>query len=217
MRDHVQSQIDRTILNLYRNIRYPVFPIEPSVIIRKIPYCRYISYDRLAYVSHTTYQEVVHACNSLDGCTHYDVKKDRYLIAINDSDKYNASKARIRWTSAHELGHVLAGHFIELFDTGRTPSSISDMEEEADYFAASLLAPLPAIKLLRAKRPADIRDWFGLSQTAAEYRWADYKKFPIDTNLEDYFHIFFPRSNMKDSQRLNTRRIDIAVDTGFIG
>lgn len=216
MRDRVQLQIDRTILKLYQSIRYPIFPIEPSIVIRKIPYCRYISYDRLAYVSHATYREVVIACNSLDGCTQYDVNKNRYLIAINDSDQYSASKARIRWTAAHELGHVLAGHFIELLDSGENPSDIQDMEEEADYFAASFLAPLPAIKLLRAKRPADIRDWFGLSQTAAEYRWADYQKMQIDEQLADYFHIFVPRSTMKDHQRLSTKRIDIVADTGFI-
>jgi len=217
MRDNVQLQIDRTIFYLYRNFIDPVFPIEPSIVIRKIPYCRYISYDRLAYVSHTTYQDVIAACNSLDGCTQYDIKKDRYLIAINDSDKYSASKARIRWTSAHELGHVLIGHFIELLDTDKNPSDIKDMEEEADYFAASLLAPLPAIRFLRAKRPADIRDWFGLSQTAAEYRWTDYQRTKIDEHMANYFKIFCPRSNIKDNQRMNTRRIDIVADAGFIG
>ena len=217
MRDHIQSQIDRAILSLYRDIRYPVFPIEPSIVIRKIPYCRYISYNRLAYVSNTSYLDVVAACNSLDGCTQYDVKKNRYLIAINDSEEYSASKARIRWTSAHELGHVLAGHFIELLDTCCNPSDMRDMEEEADYFAASFLAPLPAIKFLHVKRPADIRDWFGLSQTAAEYRWADYQKMEIDERLVNYFRIFYPRSTMKDHQRLNTRQIDILADTGFLG
>lgn len=219
MRDEFKEILDDAVLSLYRKIRYPVFPIDPVSIIFNIKNCGYISYDRLAAVSKTSYQEVVKACNSYDGCTQYDIRKDRYLIAINNSASYGASKQRIRWTSAHELGHVFGGHFTELAHLGKpgTPSDYQDMEEEADYFAASLLAPLPAIKLLRAKRPADIRDWFGLSQTASEYRWHDFQTMRPDERLEDRFHVFRPSSTIKDMQRSSTRKIDITVDAGFFG
>ena len=216
MKEDVRQRIDDQILWLYRSIRYPVFPIDPMTVVRKIPGCRYITYDQLAAVSGTDYQSVVKACESIDGCTQYEPKTGHYLIAINTSKQYGASKARIRWTTAHELGHVSAGHFTEpeyarmnMMD----PSLFYEMEEEADYFAASFLAPIPAILTLRARKPADIRDWFGLSQIASEYRWADMLRWTYDQRLADYFRYFRPVSDVKEAKRLSTYRMDVLADS----
>ena len=128
---------------------------------------------------------------------------------------YGASKARIRWTTAHELGHISAGHFIELAQNMpdiQQPSAFREMEEEADYFAASFLAPIPALKALRVRRPADIRDWFGLSQTAAEYRWSDLQRQQYDERRDDLFWIFRPSSDIKEFRRAHPKGIDIRMD-----
>ena len=212
MREGVRKRLDDTILYLYQVIRYPVFPVDPTTIVRKVEKCRYITYDELARVSGTRYEDVVKACQSLDGSTQFEPATGRYLVAINTSERHGASRQRIRWTVAHELGHIAAGHFLEVAEKTcdiRYPSSSGEMEEEADYFAASFLAPIPAMRQMRVKRPADIRDWFGLSQTAAEYRWADLQKESWDERLEDYFHSFRSKSTVKEARRMSTRGIDI--------
>ena len=216
MRDGIRQKLDDAILYLYRELRYPVFPVQPESVVRRVYRCRYISYDDLARVSGTSYEEVVRACNSIDGCTQYDPASGRYLVAINTSDRRGASPARIRWTTAHELGHIAAGHFVELAsrtEGGLQPSEFHEMEEEADYFASAFLAPSPAIQMLRAKNPANVRDWFGLSQTAAEYRWSDFRNVRCDERLEDYFYLFRPRSEVKDAQRMDTRKINVFKDS----
>lgn len=217
MREHIRRRLDDEILRLYREMRDVNFPLVIGKVMVKLQNCRCISYDDLARAGKVSYRDVVSACRSLDGCTQYDPKTGRYLIAINTSDQYSATKARIRWTTAHELGHILAGHFVELAERGEkelSPSSFDEMEEEADYFAASLLAPIPAMKLLWVKRPAQIRDWFGLSQTAAEYRWADFQRDSGDPRLEEHFRIFFPRSETKYMQMLYPKKIDVVPEPG---
>lgn len=219
MREQVKLILDQTILSLYRSIRYPVFPIDPSRIVKFIANCRLISYDELSKSSNMSYEDVVKACQSLDGATQYDHATDRYLIAINTSKQYSASEPRIRWTIAHELGHIAAGHFIELANmkcNDIVPSSLNEFEEEADYFAASFLAPSPAIQLMRVKRPADIRDWFGLSQIASEYRWAEYNREIPNIELLNYFKDFRPRSTVKDFRLAHPPGINIRADADYI-
>lgn len=211
MRDAVKTKLDDAVLYLFREIRYPVFPLDPENLVRRVYRCRYITYDMLAKAGGVSYGDVVKACRSVDGCTQYDPKTKRYLVAINTSDEYGASRARTRWTTAHELGHISAGHFVELYERGYVdPSEFAEMEEEADYFAASLLAPIPAMRQLHVRRPAHIRDWFGLSQTAAEYRWADLQRQLPDERLEDRFHIFRPESMVKNQQRSSC--VNVSVD-----
>ena|GEM_PF-3124296 len=215
MRDDVRRKLDDAILYLFQEIRYPVFPLNPEEIVRNVYRCGYITYDELAAASKTGYRDVVKSCESLDGCTQYDPATGRYLVAINTSDLYGASRARIRWTTSHELGHIAAGHFIELAESGdrrMNPSDHLDMEEEADYFAAAFLAPIPAMRMLRVKRPADIRDWFGLSQTAAEYRWTDFHRQREDQRLTDYFRLFRPRSKTKEFRAFHPKGIDVSMD-----
>ncbi len=90
-------------------------------------------------------------------------------------------KGRLRFTIAHELGHVLLGHNLRNQGSvfGRiqiTPKNIDEMdpqqiiEFEANIFASRLLAPacvLHELHILDAKRIADL---CGLSHSAAVYR-----------------------------------------------
>lgn len=211
MKDSARTSIDDSIFSIYKKIRSPIFPIHSQDIVKRVHNCRYITYDELARVSNVDYPDIVKACKSLDGCTQYDPATNRYLISINTSPRYGASQARIRWTVAHELGHIIAGHFTKL---NSSISSLKWMEEEADYFAASLLAPIPAMLLMRVRKPANIRDWFGLSQTAAEYRWSDLQAQHYDERLMDHFQIFRPRSFTKDSMLSYPKNINIIADDG---
>ena len=188
MREEVKARLDRTIMWIYQTeLRHASYPVTPLSVIMRMQNCKIRSYQQLATDSGTTVSEVIRAMRSADGCTNYQPIQQRYLISYN---KDGRSKARIQWTLSHELGHILSGHFVELYEDGKTaasPSELQYMEEEADYFAANFLAPLPSIYALKAQTAADVRDWFGLSQTAAEYRWAEYlrSETPFDT-AENY-------------------------------
>ena len=50
-----------------------------------------------------------------------------------------------------------------------------DYEIEADYFAATLLSPLPLFKVFEIQSSQDIQKTFGLSATAADIRLKEYK------------------------------------------
>lgn len=191
MRDGSKEQIDQLILDLYKehlkNLT-PLFPINPQIVflITMQDSCRVVSYQALARKNETDVRTIINAFGSEDGCTHYDCKTRRYLVAYNRG----VYKPRIRWTIAHECGHILCGHFLEVEASGRReiPDDLwQNMEEEADYFAASLLAPIPAIRKCRASSVSDISRIFGLSGAAARYRWSEFLQNHECSELDDVF------------------------------
>lgn len=171
IRAEVRDRIDGAVAGLRETFPFHHYPARPELVIRKMESCRLVSYQQLAEVNRCEVRDIVRCLKSADGCTHYSRKTGRYLIAVNRDGR---SAGRILWTTAHELGHIAAGHFLEIAEAVLPPSAV--MEEEADYFAAEYLAPLEEIWKIRAKRPEDIRRRFGLSQEAAEYRWSEYRK-----------------------------------------
>lgn len=73
---------------------------------------------------------------------------DEYLIVYDDRVNNNQ---RIRWTIAHEIGHIVLGHLVEFNATalnrrGLTKSEYGVLEVEAHCFAAELLAPKTIIR-----------------------------------------------------------------------
>lgn len=214
MRPEVKRTLDDTIKYLYHNqLANAAFPIEPRFIVDRLYKCRYISYARLAKESRKTINDIIDAFRSQDGCTHYDLRNDRYLISINETGR---SKARIRWTIAHELGHISAGHFVELANQGifEIPTDgYQFMEEEADYFAASLLAPLPAIKAAHIENPDEIRKLFGLSSIASNYRFSEYRLHPNEVSSTDaMFEKIVSRSVRRDRWNIPRKPIDVWPD-----
>ena len=191
MREIVRQQIDEAVYRIYLDIKQVKFPIDLEDTIAMFPNCRVMTYDTLSEVSGETHEEIIRACESYDGCTKYAPETDRYLILINDSIRNSRCAERMRWTMAHELGHIVCGHFGELsgVQSGEIQSSEIrniEMEEEADFFAASLLAPLPALCKIGVKDVQDIRRGFGLSQTAAEHRWAELGNYLQKPAVEVY-------------------------------
>lgn len=81
-------------------------------------------------------------------------------------DERTRSRARLNWTLAHELGHVMLGHSGE---------GAAHEEREANAFAASLLCPAAAVRFLalKSRTPLDAEALcriFPLSRDAAVYR-----------------------------------------------
>jgi len=171
-----KNQINRTINSIFRQINVQ-FPLDIDAIIKRIPNCKMMSYEYFAKVTNCREQEVARICQSQSGCTHLDRDREKYLILYNQKQK----PQRILWTKAHEVGHIALNHFNE---TSVLSLSLSDFspenklkEQEADYFAANLLAPMWALKKFDVKYAGDIQNIFGLSQSASEHRLVSYKKY----------------------------------------
>ena len=176
------AYIHNQVLRLYRSLPSIHFPIDPRLFFDQIQNCKIMSYSTFAEINSCSLQEVLLLCESKSGCTHYDITNDRYLVLFNDSTANNNVAGRIRWTLAHELGHVILNHLSYLAEphiAENNFNSLSDpeLEGEADYFAAALLCPMPLYAQLDVQSASDIQKVFGLSCEASEVRWKSYLKW----------------------------------------
>jgi len=176
------AYIAHQVFQLYKQIPRLQFPVDPKQLFLLIPNCRILTYQRFAEINNCSIREVIELCESKSGCTHYDTAQDRYLVLYNDSTANNNVQGRIRWTLAHELGHVRLKHLPHIAANQIAENSFSNLsdpalEAEADHFAALLLCPMPLFEQLQIQSPADIHQVFGLSHEAADCRWRDYLKW----------------------------------------
>ena len=158
------------------------FPLDVKEVIRYIPNCRYMSYQQFAKINQCSIDDIVQICESKSGCTHYDIMNDRYLILCNQSTADNNNIGRQRWTCGHEIGHVVCNHhtisaYEKLSENSLLQTTNPEYESEADYFAATLLAPFPLFKFLNIKSAVDIQNTFCLSAEASLYRYKQYLKW----------------------------------------
>lgn len=201
------SYINSLVLNVYDMLPVIQFPIDTKDVIKYIPNCRYMSYQQFAEVNHCSISDVIQICESKSGCTHYDILKDRYLILCNQSIQGNNNPGRQRWTCGHEIGHILCKHhsisaYEKLSENSLSPYGDNQhFEEEADYFAATLLAPFPLFCFFDIQSTIDIQDTFGLSCEASLYRFKQYMKWKKNHQKtaweNDMKHIFQYKSNHK--------------------
>lgn len=178
-----QAYINQQVLGIYSMLTEIRFPIDPISIIALLPNCRYMSYQKLAEISGHSIEDIIMANESESGCTHYDIKRDRYLILCNQSPSHNNNPGRQRWTCGHEIGHVVCKHHVicaceKMAENGHIAIN-PKYEEEADYFAATLLAPFPLFDILNIRSPIDVQNIFGLSTEASLYRFQQYMKWKV--------------------------------------
>ena len=174
--------INKLVLDIYSSIHKISFPLDMRSVLNLIPNCRYMSYQKFAQRNNCSVDYVIQMCESTSGCTHYDIKKDRYLILCNKSTENNNNLGRQRWTLSHEIGHILCNHHIlsvydKLSENNLLYNVNPEYETEADYFAATLLSPFPLFKLLNIKSVIDVQNTFGLSCEAELYRYKQYLKW----------------------------------------
>ncbi|MDE5583116.1 MAG: ImmA/IrrE family metallo-endopeptidase [Ruminococcus sp.] len=93
------------------------------------------------------------------GCTFIDCM-GKFSIVLNPDDSTKVQ----RYTIAHELGHILLGHF-----AGNTMSS-SDMEYQAERFAIDILAPACVLWGLNLHTTKDISEVCNISISVAQRR-----------------------------------------------
>ena len=93
--------------------------------------------------------------------------KDTPCIVVKKSDNV----ARIRFTIAHELGHILLGHVGKYELVNREPSSEDNLiEQAANIFASRLLAPACVLWGLNVSSAEQISKICDISIQAAEFR-----------------------------------------------
>lgn len=176
------TYVNNQVLNIYSMLPTIKFPLDVKEVISYIPNCRYMSYQQFAKINQCSIDDIVQICESKSGCTHYDIMNDRYLILCNQSTADNNNVGRQRWTCGHEIGHVVCNHhtisaYEKLSENSLLQTTNPEYEAEADYFAATLLAPFPLYKLLNIKSAIDIQNTFGLSTEASLYRYKQYLKW----------------------------------------
>ena len=176
--------INNLVLQLYSSMPKIQFPINVKEVIDHIPNCRYMSYQTFARINNCSVDDVIQICESKSGCTHYDISNDRYLILCNQSTRDNNNSGRQRWTCSHEIGHILCNHHgISAHEKLSEKSFIphienQEFESEADYFAATLLAPFPLFEHIGIESDSDVQIVFGLSNEASAYRFNQYHRCP---------------------------------------
>ncbi len=91
----------------------------------------------------------------------------KWYIIYDDT----VSKERIRFTVAHELGHIFLGHPLKEGYHARTiDTDRPDTEKNADMFAARLLTPACVVWGLGLRTAEEIKQEFGISYSAAKVR-----------------------------------------------
>ena len=170
--------INNLVLKLYSQISRIKYPLDLNEVLSLIPNCKIMPYQKFADINHCSVNDVITLCQSKSSCTHYDVETNRYLILVNLIETSNYG--RRRWTIAHEIGHIMCGHHIlsavdKIAENSFFQYNNQDYEIEADYFAATLLSPLPLFKVFEIQSSQDIQKTFGLSATAADIRLKEYK------------------------------------------
>jgi len=121
---------------------------------------------------------------------------NEYLIVYDDRVD---NPQRIRWTLAHEIGHIIMGHLLEFDATalnrrGLTEKEHGVLEVEAHWFAAELLAPETIISRFNFHdNPQGISLICDISKDAAEKRLKqirkiDYRYSPSESRILRNFY-----------------------------
>ena len=176
-------------------------PVKPALIAKR--------HDIYVY----TYPQYAHATGRslLDIASRYGTDGFTQHIHGCYAIFYNATNPipRIRWTLAHELGHIYLGHL-----TGDKPLGTEKEREkaqadvEADQFAASLLCPDIIVHLCGASSVQELRKLTDLSDQAAQIQWQALcrKRMRGELDLDSHIakslaHLFSPFIHQHRAER----------------
>lgn len=176
-------------------------PLDPLEVLIKND-CKVRTYQDISTSKGLSVSDMCNVLGTDDGITLYNAKHDTYAVAYN-TDRYR--KERIRWTLAHELGHIILDHFAE-FEQSRliggtlTDQELSILDKEADAFASEFLAPNIILYSQQCFDINNIHDTCLISYQAAGIksnylsRIERYDLHDIDYRLMEQFHIELKRA-----------------------
>lgn len=115
---------------------------------------------------------------------------------------------RLRFTVAHELGHIVLGHVGKYDLVNREPSpNDNPIEQEANVFASRILAPACVLWGLRVSSAKEISDLCDISLSAATSRFERYQLLlkrdrfltsPLEQEVYDLFSDFIQAHQASD-------------------
>ena len=183
--------ITRKAYQLLAELEVSRFPVDPFEIIDCLDSLYLESWSELKEVTGVTDPFGLKA-RKLDAETNVKRGVGEYLIVYDDTIGY---LPRIRFTLAHEIGHIIMGHFTEFEKTslreGLTHAEKMVLEREADAFAAELLAPRTILRRFPGMKndPTWLKQTCYLSEQAADIRAQELKRVDFSYyRHEDQLH-----------------------------
>ena len=165
-----RAYIQNKVLEIFKQMDTVSFPIDPNSVLPHLPVaCRFLSYSTAAQVTGANINTIYAMTGSSSGATQYQPHTNRCLILYNEAQP----DGRVLWTKAHEIGHVCLEHLC----MAQSGSYYKLFEDEADFFAWNLLAPLPIMRELAIQNPKQVQKRFGLSKQAADLHFARYVRW----------------------------------------
>lgn len=148
----------------YKNVRDSAWQVLLDYDVRSVP-VNVVNIACSSGISIVKNSEVNELRSSEVGASILD--GDKWYIVYDDT----VSKERIRFTIAHELGHIFLGHTLKLGYHARTIDiDKPETERQADMFAIRLLVPACVVWGLNLHTPEEIQEAFHISHAAAKAR-----------------------------------------------
>lgn len=141
----------------------------------------FCSYGQLMEQSGISQKDCFKFFGSEDGAAVMDERCGKYIVYYNEKKK----KQRIRFTIAHEIGHIFLGHHDEygkpILERGGVGQELyKRLENEANCFARNLLCP--------AYHTERLLDSHGISKVAdGSEGWVVIQQTPVTSNLKARF------------------------------
>ena len=144
-------------------------PVDPRAIIRAHGW-RLLTYGQAAarLSADATVADIMALYGTADAFTATAPRQGRVLIVYNDQID---NGQRAAFSLCHEIGHLMLGHF-DTPDAILTPGQRRLLDQEANAFAANLMAPVAVVDQLRRPLCPTDRHLFGLSRQGWEVRLA---------------------------------------------
>ena len=144
----VYDNIEKAVVNLFKELKITKVPIDPFDIARRKGYVLR-QYSTLPRDLQIRLRE-----KELEAVNYFDPDARTFVICYDDAIQL----LRVRFTLMHEIGHITLGH--------REESELA--KKMADYFAAYALAPSPLMGSYNCDDFMDVADTFDISQTCAD-------------------------------------------------
>ena len=187
------------------------FPVDPLCIRDYFPNIRILSYTELQnntgeadpfdFDKKNARIDAINAfivdpkkkLSHVDGITVIERGTNTYLVVYDDRI---GNEQRVRWTIAHELGHIFCGHLLDFEQTainrgGLTKEQYGVLEVEANWFVSEFLAPRAVLGVFKFDKPNEIALLCDISKEASEKRFRQLKRPTYNLQPDDVFRNFF--------------------------
>lgn len=166
------AYVSNSAWSVIEHFGFHCYPIDLDAIYKALPIVSHTYQYYMSMWDVTLDEYISSVCGIKDGFSIYDKGNNLYVVSYNTQDM---TQARIRWTLAHELGHIILNHFGEFDATslcgpGLTEEEYGVLDVEANTFASELLCSPAMVGLLpeRERNIDYISNLFFISKQAAE-------------------------------------------------